>query len=85
MKEPKQLEKLTISHLKALFCGNFWSKVLTYILKIDKAFLQKFDLTSQEKATFEQRWVEMAQSDYISEIVITICNKINFDFSCPCM
>ena len=59
MQEPKKLEKHTISHLKALFRGNFWFKVQTYILRIDchTSFLQKIslNLTFLKRMQFSSR------------------------------
>ena len=59
VQEPKKLEKHKISHLKALFCGNFWIKVQTCILKRDchTSFLSKisFNLAFFRRMQFSTR------------------------------
>ena len=42
MQEPKKLEKHKISHLIALYCGNCWFEVQTYILTVRMALIQPY-------------------------------------------
>ena len=59
VQEPKKLEKHKISHLKSLYCGNFWFKLQTYILKRDchTNFHSKisFDLAFFRRMQFSSR------------------------------
>ena len=59
VQEPKKLEKHKISHLKAVYCGNCWFEVQTYILKRDchTSFLSKitFDLAFFRRMQFSSR------------------------------